>query len=187
LNSSDLLTDKPLCALSFFLILLWLGVKYRLYSLPKLESETAAATLLRIACGFLLAGASLDKVGDATHFLNLIKECYFFIPDALQPLTAVVIPWVEFFTGLCLLLGFRWRAAIFIFCVLMTVYMLAITWDVLHHIDCACNCFDKKSTEKMSWWTVLRDALFLGMGWIVLSSPKTYLTSENGEGPRARS
>ena len=171
----QILNDETLCALSLLLILLWAGVKFRLYALPRLDGETAAATVLRLACGFLLAGASLDKLGDAAGFLDLIKECYFFVPDSLKALTAVVIPWLEFFTGLCLISGFRWRAAALVFCGLMAVYTLAIAWDVLHGIDCSCGCFSKDSGEKMTGWTVGRDLLFLGMGSILLVSRRIFI------------
>jgi len=170
----QILNDGTLCALSLFLILIWAGVKFRLYAPPRWDGETAAATLLRLACGFLLAGASLDKLGDAAGFLGLMKECYFFVPDPIQPLTAVVIPWLEFFTGLCLVSGFRWRAAALVFCGLMAVYTLAISWDVLHGIDCSCGCFSKDAGEKMTGWTVLRDLLFLAMGSILLVSRRTF-------------
>lgn len=171
----EVLNDKALCALSLFLILLWAGVRYRLFTLPRLDGETAATTLLRLACGFLLAGASLDKLGDAAGFLGLIKQCYFFIPDSVKPLTAVVIPWLEFFAGLCLIFGFRWRTAALVFCGLMAVYTLAISWDVLHEIDCSCGCFSKDTGEKMTGWTVARDLLFLGVGSIVLLSRRTFI------------
>lgn len=167
-----ILNDLTLSGLSLLFLLVWAGAKFRLYSLPRVEGETLAATLLRQACGWLLFGASLDKIGDAVNFLGLIKQCYFFIPDSLQALTAVVVPWLEFFTGLCLIFGFRWRGAALIFCGLMAVYTLAITWDVLNSIDCDCGCFGKG--EKMSWLTVLRDLLFFAMGFILLKTPRTY-------------
>ena len=175
----EILNDKTLCALSLLLILFWTGAKFRIFTLPRLEAETAAATLLRISCGFLLAGASLDKLGDPSGFLGLIKECYSLIPFSLQPLMAVVIPWLEFFTGLCLIFGFRWRGAALIFCGLMAVYTLAISWDVFHGIDCSCGCFSKDTHEKMSGWTVLRDLLFWGIGYIALVSRRTFLTLDN--------
>ncbi len=183
----EILNDQTLCGLSLLLVLVWAGARRRLYALPQLDAETAAATLLRLACGFLLAGASLDKLGDADGFLGLIKECYFYIPASLQPLTAVVIPWLEFFTGLCLLSGFRWRAAALVFCVLMVAYTLAVSWDVLHGIDCACGCFKTDSAEKMSVWTVARDLLFFVTGTIVLTCPGTYLSLDRLNGQKAGS
>lgn len=182
MNLGNFLNDPILCGVSAFLVLLWSGARFRLYSIPRLESEAAVATLLRIACGFLLAGASLDKLGDAAAFLDEIKECYFVIPDSLQSLTAAVVPWLELFTGLCLIFGIRWRAAALVFCSLMAVYSLVIFSDVLQGIDCNCGCFDKNSKEKMTGLTVVRDLLFLGMGLIVLTRPRTYLSPAKLDG-----
>lgn len=175
----EIFNDKTLCALSALLILFWAGAKYKIFARPWREGEASAATFLRISCGFLLVGASLDKLGDAGGFLGLIKECYFFIPSSLQPLTAVVIPWFEFFTGLCLIFGFRWRGAALVFCGLMAVYASSISWDVLHGIDCSCGCFNKDTGEKMSAWTILRDLLFFGTGYIVLVSRRTFLSLDD--------
>ena len=170
----QILNDLTLSGLSLVLLLVWGAAKLRLYSFSRLDAETLAATVLRQACGWLLLGASLDKVGDAAGFLGLIKQCYFYIPDPLQPLTAVVIPWLEFFTGLSLIFGFRWRGAALVFTGLMAVYTLAISWDVLHDIDCSCGCFTKNAGEKMTSLTILRDLFFFSMGWILLKAPKTY-------------
>ena len=102
LTVDETLNDRVLCALSLLMILVWVSAKKEFMKFPRLHPETAASTLLRLACGFLLAGASLDKLGDAAGFSDFMKECYYFTPDTLRPLAAVVIPWLEFFTGLCL-------------------------------------------------------------------------------------
>jgi uncharacterized membrane protein YphA (DoxX/SURF4 family) len=170
----EFLNDKTLSGLSLLLIFLWIGAKTRLYSLSKVDGQIGASTLLRIVCGFLLAGASLDKLGDPTAFSTAIKECYDVVPVSLVPLASVVIPWLEFFTGLCLISGFKWRGASLIFCALMIIYTFAITWDLCRGIDCDCGCFKMNAKEKMTWWTVLRDLGFFGMGFIVLASPRTY-------------
>jgi putative oxidoreductase len=166
--------DLTLSAISIVLIVLWLAVRQRTNPANPLFGEKTAATVLRMACGLLLTAASLDKVGDALVFSRIIKECYNVLPDPLIPLAAVIIPWFEFFTGLCLITGTKWRGAALVFTGLMLVYALTISWDLLHGIDCNCGCFKMDSKEKMTWWTVLRDAGFFGMGLIVLVSPDTY-------------
>lgn len=180
--TADLLSDPNLVLLSAILLALsiWSGKKFPNACL--FSGEKIGTSLLRIAAGFILTGASLDKIGDPLGFYNNIRECYAFLPKDLQPLTAVVIPWVEFFTGLLVLFRFRWRSAILTFCVLMALYTLSITWDVAHGIDCNCSCFDKNSTEKMTWLTVLRDLLFLAMGALVLTA--TDLSSGKSTSPK---
>jgi uncharacterized membrane protein YphA (DoxX/SURF4 family) len=130
-------------------------------------------TLLRMICGTILIYASLDKLGDAAKFLKVIEN-YHVLPGDLLPLAAVVIPWLEFFTGVCLAVGFKWRGAAFLFCALMTVYTLALGWNLAQGSEMNCGCFAMDSTEKLTGWTVLRDALFLGMGFVVLNAKQTY-------------
>src|SRR5258708_31163096 len=89
--------------------------------------QSALATFLRIACGLILVYASQDKIGYAEKFTGIIKE-YHILPKALVPLAAAVIPWLEFFTGICLAVGFKWRGAPLLFFRLMGVFFLALCW-----------------------------------------------------------
>ncbi len=139
----------------------------------KPDWKAIAATFLRVACGGLLVYASYDKLGDSARFSNIVAE-YHALPAALVPLAAVVVPWLEFFTGACLMAGFRWRGAAFVFCVLMAVYSLALGWNLAHGVEMNCGCFSMDSTEKVTWWTIGRDLLFLGMGLLVLTASHTY-------------
>ena len=171
----EVLNDKTLSALGLALIALWTWAHYG----RKQKGSVALVTLLRLACGLLLLFASFDKVLDPGQFSKMIKTCYDILPPALVPLAAVVIPWLELFTGACLILGFRWRGAALVFCSLMAVYSLTIVWDLFHGVDCNCGCFKMDSGEKMTWWTVLRDGVFFTAGFIVLTASRTLATLED--------
>jgi len=127
---------------------------------------------LKFFCGLVLAFASLDKLGNPHQFAEMVAN-FKVLPDSLVPLAGVVIPWLEFFAGLCLIFGIKWRGAALIFCGLMMVYILAMSWDLLSGIDVNCVCFKSDSTEKITWMTVLRDVLFLWAGFIVLMAQET--------------
>ena len=135
--------------------------------------KTGVATLLRLLCGAILLYASCDKLGDAEKFTGVVEN-YHILPASLIPLAAVVIPWLEFFTGACLLVGFRWRAAALVFCFLMAVYSLSLSWNLFHGVEMNCGCFSMDSTEKITGWTVSRDILFFFMGFIVLTARQTW-------------
>ena len=135
-------------------------------------------TFLRVGCGLILVYASLDKLGDPTKFLKVIEN-YHVPPAELLPLAAVVIPWLEFFTGVCLAVGFKWRGAAFIYCALMGFYILALSWNLSQGAEMNCGCFSMDSVEKLTGWTVLRDVVFLGMGLVVLSANQTYAAFDN--------
>ncbi len=130
---------------------------------------TILTALLRVVCGGILVYASLDKLGDPAKFSKFVEN-FHVLPMNLVPLAAVVIPWLEFFTGLCLAAGFRWRGAALIFFILLTTYTLALSWNLLNGVEMNCGCFSMDSQEKLSIWTVLRDVVFLVMGFIVLTS-----------------
>lgn len=168
--------DPSLCLATLVLLLLWLAArigprKFQIF--PGLDGEKAADTLLRVVCGFLLVGASLDKLGNAAKFSEAVGN-YQVLAPALVPLAGVVIPWLEFFAGIGLALGVKRRGAAFLFCALMLVYAFSLSWALAHGIELNCSCFDSDSKEAATWLTVLRDVLFLAMGFIVWTSPKTY-------------
>jgi len=165
----QLLTDKPLCALGAGLLVLWAWARTQRPFSGGTDPSALATTLIRIVCGSLLVLASYDKLGDAAQFAKAVEN-YRILPAALVPLAAVVLPWLEFFTGLCLALGWRHRAAAWVLCLLMGAYALSLSVNLMRGVEMSCSCFSKDSLEKVTGWTVLRDLFLLAMGWIVLTA-----------------
>jgi len=135
-------------------------------------------TLARTAAGGILLYASLDKLGDPGKFSELIEN-YHLLPMSLVPLAAVVIPWLEFFTGLFLAVGLKWRGAALLYSALMAVYSLSLAWNLLQGVEMNCGCFSMDSTDKISWWTVGRDLGFLALGLLALGAPGTYASLDS--------
>jgi putative oxidoreductase len=176
MNTPSFLTDPVLCLGALLLWAVWAWIQWR----PSGDDEAKAwmATLLRVLCGLLLFYASLDKLGAPAKFSEAVEN-YKVLDPALVPLAAVVLPWLEFFSGLCLLFGFRRRAAALLFCLLMALYGLSIGWDLSQDIDINCSCFSMDSSEKITWLSVVRDFLFLGWGIVVAACPRTHAALEN--------
>ncbi len=177
MNHRTYLTDPLLCLLGFLFLAAWAGVKNGWTPSAKNGKgqgpERSVATFFRALCGFILVFASGDKLGDAASFAQMITN-YQALNPSLVPLASVVIPWLEFFTGLYLVFGFRYRAAALIFCALMGLYALAIAFDLLRGVDINCGCGLTDPSENATWWSVLRDLEFFFIGYIVLVSPLTY-------------
>ncbi len=136
--------------------------------------KTWALTLTRILCGFVFVYASLDKLGEAVAFAKIIAA-YHILPAPLVPLASVVIPWLEFFTGLSLISGFRWRGAALVYCALMAGYTFGLGINLLRGVAMACGCFSMLDSEPVTWWTVGRDLVLLVPGILVLFAKKTRL------------
>lgn len=143
-----------------------------------LDLKILVGTLARLAAGLILIVASLDKLDGAEKFSKMVEN-YHALPADLVPLAAVVIPWLEFFTGLCLALGYRARGAALVFSLLMAVYTVALSANLLEGVDMNCGCFSMESTEKISGWTVARDLGFLTLGLIALWVPRTYAAMDS--------
>lgn len=132
------------------------------------------ATLARVLCGFIFVYASLDKLGEPVLFAKIVTA-YQILPKELVPLASVVIPWLEFFTGLSLIFGYRWKGAALVYCGLMTGYTFGLGINLLRGVAMSCGCFSMLDSEPVSWWTVSRDLAMLLPGLWVLFTEKTRL------------
>jgi uncharacterized membrane protein YphA (DoxX/SURF4 family) len=132
-------------------------------------------TTCRWFCGATFLYASMDKLGEAARFALVIQE-YHMLPVALVPLGAIVVPWMEFFTGVALLAGFRWRGAALVYCGLMMVYIVALSWNMWTGVEMNCGCFSLDSVEKATWWTVGRDVALILPGLATLWTRQSLAT-----------
>ena len=173
---AKIMSDPGLCAVCVILLALWAWT-YRAAPKTSFDAEKALMTLFRIFCGFLLVYSTRDKLLDPSHFMSEVDD-YHFLPAQLVPLAAVVIPWIEFFSGAALMLGVWWRGGAVVFCVLMLIYSEAITWAFMRGLDIGCGCGLADPSEKITWLTVFRDLLFLALGLAVFFTPSTYLSCE---------
>ncbi len=170
------MNDPGLCVVSALLLALWAWARYGPFSRKPgpTNGETAAVTLLRVVCGLLLFYSTHDKLVNPSAFIQEVAAYHTLTPQ-LVPLAAIVIPWLEFFSGAALVLGIGWRGAAVIFCGLMAVYSISISWVFARGLEIGCGCGLGDPNEKATWLTVLRDLLFLGMGLAVLFARNTFV------------
>jgi uncharacterized membrane protein YphA (DoxX/SURF4 family) len=77
---------------------------------------------------------------------------------------ALVLPWLELFIGVGLLLGLWTRACAGLMAVLMVVFTTAYISARARGLDIACGCFEvgAEAQKSSAAWVVLRDATLLG-------------------------
>ncbi len=176
MSAKFLMGDPFLCAFSMGALAFWAVTRFGSPRLPR-PAEKWAVTSLRLAGGAILLLASYDKIGDAAKFLKAVEN-YHILPASLVPLAAVVLPWLEFFTGLSLMIGVRPRGAALVLCALMGAYSIGLSVNLGRGVEMNFSCFATDATEKITWLTVLRDLLFFGMGAVVLFSSGTFASLE---------
>jgi uncharacterized membrane protein YphA (DoxX/SURF4 family) len=131
------------------------------------ESETMRWA--RLAARLSLAGifiyASVDKIAHPAAFAKDVYN-YQILPDALINLTALVLPWLELFLGLCLLAGLWLPGAALTANGLLVVFLAAFIFNMARGLDVNCGCFSTGSDEPAmsAGWYLLRDFGFFAVG-----------------------
>lgn len=124
---------------------------------------------VQIALGAIFVAAAWPKIIDPPSFAHMIYN-YRILPGGLVHISALVMPWVEIIVGLALILGVWTRPARWIVALLLAVFMIAITVNLLRGNAIDCGCFDVASADKTyeerirdMWIVLIRDAGMLLM------------------------
>ena len=124
-------------------------------------THPALSLLLRLYLAGVFIYASLHKINFPAEFADNIAG-YLIVPFWLINPLAVFMPWLELVSGLFLLAGVRVRAASLIIGAMLVMFTLAVTVAMVQDTPIGCGCFQSVG-EAISWWTVLRDLVWLAM------------------------
>jgi len=118
--------------------------------------------------GALFVLAPWHKIA-VPHDFAIDVATYAILPLALVNPVAIVLPWVELAAGLMLLLGARVRAGALLVAAMMVVFLGALGLALARGLDMSCGCFASRGAESdpISWLTVLRDVVWLGLSVLV--------------------
>ncbi len=89
------------------------------------------------------------------------------LPDAAIYGVALVLPWLEVVTGMCLLTGFVPRGAGLCASIMMGVFLAAMAWATHKGISTQCGCFTTKADDAISPATFMRDGSILLVALLV--------------------
>ena len=120
------------------------------------------ALALRLYIGGLFIYASMYKINYPAEFAEAIAG-YQMVPYWAVNIFAIVLPWVELISGVLLIAGIRARSATVIIGLLMTMFTIAVFVNLMRDAPISCGCFQAIG-EKISWWTLGRDMI-----WIVMT------------------
>ncbi|HVE64981.1 MAG TPA: MauE/DoxX family redox-associated membrane protein [Thermoanaerobaculia bacterium] len=116
---------------------------------------------VQIALGLVFVVAALPKIADPPAFAHMIYN-YRLLPGGLVNALALVLPWVELFAGLALILGVWKKEAAVTAAVMLVVFIVAIGINLARDHAVDCGCFDVRSAGKS------REELLTEMKWVLL-------------------
>jgi uncharacterized membrane protein YphA (DoxX/SURF4 family) len=129
--------------------------------IKKIFSSPYLALILRLYIGGIFIYASMYKINYAGEFAETIAS-YQLVPFWAVNFLAVVMPWMELFTGLLMVVGVRAKSAAVLIAAMLAVFIIAIAINLLRETPIGCGCF-RSIEEPLSWKTLVRDVVWLAM------------------------
>jgi len=122
--------------------------------------------VLRVILGSNFIYASADKIINPEQFAYVIPN-YKLLPVELVNFFALLIPWLEAFVGIFLIVGlFEW-VSLTLYNGMMIMFMTVIVISLARGLNISWGCYSSDpNAEKMTWLTLFRDSLLLlpGLG-----------------------
>jgi uncharacterized membrane protein YphA (DoxX/SURF4 family) len=136
------------------------------------------ALAARIALGAVFVVAAVPKIIDPPSFAHMMANYRILPPPAVNPF-ALLLPWLELFTGLALVSGVFGKTATKLAAVLLVVFIGAIGTNLARDRAVQCGCFDVHAAEKSHGdliaemrWVVARDLGLLLLAGVAAVFPQ---------------
>ncbi|RKY61577.1 MAG: hypothetical protein DRP96_02815 [Candidatus Neomarinimicrobiota bacterium] len=133
--------------------------------------------IIRTVLGFIFLYASLDKIIYPQKFAEVIYN-YRLMPIELLNICAIIVPWIEAFIGVSLLIGFRVDVSAFMLSVITFFFILMIISAIVRGLNIECGCFSLDAEGSLvSWKRVIEDVFILVGGIFLLLNKKKTVSS----------
>lgn len=118
--------------------------------------------LLRLVIGVLFIYASYDKILNPEAFAKAIKN-YDMLPFSLIHISALILPYLELFTGLFLIFGKFKLGSPFLIGVMLIFFLVGLIQAYARGLDINCGCFslDNPSASSDILMRIFEDILML--------------------------
>lgn len=126
-----------------------------------------------LAARWLIGGvfvyASVHKILDPENFAKIIYGYYLF-PGFSINLIAILLPFIELFAGLALVLGIYPRSAALTINGMLLAFIFAIAFNLArgHQFDCGCFSFGDRGYTYSALQLLIRDVILFVLGLQVL-------------------
>lgn len=127
--------------------------------LKRVITSEYLALALRIYVGYFFIYASVSKISYPAQFAEAVAN-YRIIPFSALNLGAVILPWVEFVTGLFLIVGFMSRASAVLIGIMLIMFDTMVLINMYWGAPITCGCYDTVG-EPIGWKKILENALML--------------------------
>ncbi len=123
----------------------------------------------RVLLGVVFLIACIHKILFPEAFALSIFR-YQILPNALINVTAITLPWVELVAALAVMFSLRFKdAAATLILLMLAVFTVAMTFNILRGLDVACGCFSSSpDADVLGWGNVIRNLGYMFIAGVVL-------------------
>jgi putative oxidoreductase len=125
-------------------------------------SSDITSLLFRLIVGVVFIYASVYKIIEPEQFAKSITY-YKALPVAVVNIMAVVMPWLELFTGAMLVFGVFSKSNAFIIAIMLFIFIIAVSQALARGIDISCGCFRAEGGERIGAGLLIRDVIYFLM------------------------
>ncbi len=123
---------------------------------PSKERLLSAFVLtLRLGLGFLFIVSSIPKIRQPYMFLGSVYG-YELVGAKTGVLVAMLLPWAELFTGVCLVGGVFVGGALLASLGMGVLFTFVLASALWRQLDISCGCFSSSAAGKISYMTLVR-------------------------------
>ena len=105
--------------------------------------------VLRLILGAIFIYASVNKLFHGEEFAKAIKN-YEMLPLVTVNFLAIILPYIEFVTGILLITGIYKKGSSAIAILSLVVFLIALTSAYARGLDINCGCFSLETTATKS-------------------------------------
>ena len=136
--------------------------------------------IFRLSLGAIFIYVSFDKINDPVTFSSEITA-YQIVPFGFENFLAIILPWVELLTGICLVIGAMVDGAALISMGLLVVFIIAISSAILRGFNIECGC-GLKEGEIVGAQKLLENTILFLIGLCIINrGPRKYEIFPNSD------
>lgn len=128
-----------------------------------MESKTRFASLaLRVILGGFFVVSGLSKVMHPIEYFQIVIEMYHVVPEQLNYVVALVVPWTEILCGLFLMLGYWSQGASLVLTGLVLSFEVILAQALIRGLSIdECGCFGGGRIHPTLYQTFTMDTILV--------------------------